>query len=75
MWRPDSVEVSVVFWADEAVERYWLDNVAACPERKQAGRKEGQLSDCRRRACQVRQGITADERSSAVHAGLKLRNT
>jgi hypothetical protein len=31
MWRPDSVEVSVVFWADEAVERYWLDNVAACP--------------------------------------------
>jgi hypothetical protein len=44
-------------------------------ERKQAGRKEGQVSDCRRRACQVRQGITADERSSAVHAGLKLRNT
>jgi hypothetical protein len=31
MWRPDSVEVSVDFWADEAVERYWLDNVAACP--------------------------------------------
>jgi hypothetical protein len=30
MWRPDSVEVSVDFWADEAVERYWLDNVAAC---------------------------------------------
>ena len=44
-------------------------------ERKQAGRKEGQVSDCCRRACQVRQGITADERSSAVHAGLKLRNT
>jgi hypothetical protein len=31
MWRPDSVEVSVGFWADEAVERYWLNNVAACP--------------------------------------------
>jgi hypothetical protein len=31
MWRPDSVKVSVDFWADEAVERYWLDNVAACP--------------------------------------------
>ena len=31
MWRPDSVEVSVDFRADEAVERYWLDNVAACP--------------------------------------------
>jgi hypothetical protein len=31
MWRPDSVGVSVDFWADEAVERYWLDNVAACP--------------------------------------------
>jgi len=30
-WRPDSVEVSVDFWADEAVERYWLDNVATCP--------------------------------------------
>jgi hypothetical protein len=31
MWRSDSVEVSVDFWADEAVERYWLDNVATCP--------------------------------------------
>jgi hypothetical protein len=31
MWSPDSVEVSVDFWADEAVERSWLDNVAACP--------------------------------------------
>jgi len=31
MWRPDSVGVSVDFWADEAVERYWLDNVATCP--------------------------------------------
>ena len=31
MWRPHSVEVSVDFWADEAVEGYWLSNVAACP--------------------------------------------
>ncbi len=31
IWRPDEVEVSVDFWADEAVERYWLTNVAACP--------------------------------------------
>lgn len=30
-WRPDEVEVSVGFWADEAVERYWLANIAACP--------------------------------------------
>ena len=31
MWRPGSVEVSLDFWADEAVETYWLYNVAACP--------------------------------------------
>ena len=31
VWRPDAVEVSVDFWADEAVEKYWLENVAACP--------------------------------------------
>lgn len=30
-WLPPSVTVSVDFWADEAVEGYWLDNVAACP--------------------------------------------
>jgi hypothetical protein len=30
MWKPDSVEVSVDFSADEAVEGYWLDNVAPC---------------------------------------------
>ena len=29
-WKPASVEVSVDFWADEAVETYWL-NVAPCP--------------------------------------------
>jgi len=31
IWRPASVTVSVNFWADEAVERYWLSDVAACP--------------------------------------------
>jgi hypothetical protein len=30
-WKPASVEVSVDFWADEAVEGYWLNNVAPCP--------------------------------------------
>ena len=30
-WKAESVEVSVSFWADEAVEDYWLHNVAACP--------------------------------------------
>ena len=30
-WRPTAVEVSVDFWADEAVEGYWLNNLASCP--------------------------------------------
>jgi hypothetical protein len=30
-WRTHEVQVSVGFWADEAVERYWLANIAACP--------------------------------------------
>jgi hypothetical protein len=30
-WKPAAVEVSVDFWADEAVEGYWLNNVAPCP--------------------------------------------
>jgi hypothetical protein len=30
-WQPPAVEVSVDFWADEAVERYWLNDVAPCP--------------------------------------------
>jgi hypothetical protein len=30
-WRPDTAEASVDLWADEAVEKYWLGNVAACP--------------------------------------------
>ena len=30
-WQPGAMEVSVNFWADEAVEGYWLNDVAACP--------------------------------------------
>lgn len=33
-WQPPSVNVSVDFWADEAVESYWLNAVAACPCRR-----------------------------------------
>ena len=33
-WKPALVEVSVDFWADEAVEGYWLNNVAPCPCRR-----------------------------------------
>jgi hypothetical protein len=29
-WSP-SVKVEVDFWADEAVERYWIENVTPCP--------------------------------------------
>jgi hypothetical protein len=29
-WQPASTTVSVEFWADEAAESYWLDNVAQC---------------------------------------------
>ncbi len=31
MWIPALMEVSIDFWADEAVEGYWLNNVAPCP--------------------------------------------
>jgi hypothetical protein len=31
VWKPGSMEVSVNFWADEAVESYWLHGIAACP--------------------------------------------
>ena len=31
IWRSPSVTVAVDFWADEAVEGYWIHNVAACP--------------------------------------------
>jgi len=30
IWLAPSVKVSVDFWADEAVERYWVDSVAPC---------------------------------------------
>jgi hypothetical protein len=33
-WKPGAMEVSVQFWADEAVEGFWLHNVAACPCRE-----------------------------------------
>jgi hypothetical protein len=30
MWMPPSVNVSVEFGRDEAVERYWIENVSPC---------------------------------------------
>jgi hypothetical protein len=33
-WQAPSVKVSVDFWVDEAVESYWLNNVAPCPCRR-----------------------------------------
>ena len=33
-WQPRVVNVSVDFWADEAVESYWLNAIAACPCRR-----------------------------------------
>ena len=30
IWMPPSVNVSVEFGRDEAVERYWIDNVSPC---------------------------------------------
>jgi hypothetical protein len=33
-WQPPAVNVAVDFWADEAVESYWLNNVAECPCRR-----------------------------------------
>jgi len=30
IWQQPSVKVGVDFWADEAVERYWIDNVTPC---------------------------------------------
>jgi putative MATE family efflux protein len=29
-WRPGAVEIAVDFWSDEAVARYWLNNVEPC---------------------------------------------
>jgi len=34
VWIPPSVNVSVEFGRDEAVERYWIDNVSPCICRK-----------------------------------------
>ena len=31
VWLPPSVKVSLDFWIDEAVERYWITNVSTCP--------------------------------------------
>jgi hypothetical protein len=31
IWLPPAVKVGVDFWADEAVEQYWIDNVTPCP--------------------------------------------
>jgi hypothetical protein len=30
IWRAPSVKIGVDFWADEAVERYWIENVTSC---------------------------------------------
>ena len=30
-WQSPSAKVEVGFGADEAVERYWIDNIAPCP--------------------------------------------
>jgi hypothetical protein len=42
IWLPPSVEVSVDFWFDEAVEAYWLNRAEPCPcrNRATAGRPE-----------------------------------
>ena len=29
-WLSPSVKVALDFWADEAVERYWIDNITEC---------------------------------------------
>lgn len=31
LWRPGRMSVRVEFWADEAVGRYWIADVAQCP--------------------------------------------
>jgi hypothetical protein len=30
-WRQGAASVRVEFWADEAVDKYWIDEVASCP--------------------------------------------
>jgi hypothetical protein len=31
IWQAPSVTIEVDFWADEAVQGYWIDNIAPCP--------------------------------------------
>ena len=35
IWRSGQTEVRLEFWADEAVERYWVADIAPCPCRAQ----------------------------------------
>jgi len=30
-WQPEQTKVKVEFWVDEAVHKYWISDVAACP--------------------------------------------
>jgi hypothetical protein len=30
IWLAPSVKIGVEFWADETVERYWIENVTPC---------------------------------------------
>ncbi len=30
IWEPPAAKVEVGFWADEAVEGYWIDNITPC---------------------------------------------
>lgn len=30
-WQPDQTRVRVEFWVDEAVHKYWINDVATCP--------------------------------------------
>jgi hypothetical protein len=41
IWSAPSSLVSVDFWADEAVEAYWVDSVQACPCAKELPRQAG----------------------------------
>jgi len=31
VWQPGQTSVRVEFWADEAVHKYWISDVATCP--------------------------------------------
>jgi hypothetical protein len=41
IWSTPSSLVGVDFWADEAVESYWVDSVQACPCAKELPRQAG----------------------------------